>query len=76
MHCYHIHKSNNEKVPLKSNIGKRFSQVSKGSQTHDHPDTSWNALTTELWATHGEPGHILGPYGDTCPASPLTTSRP
>ncbi len=25
-------------------------------------NTGWNALTTELWGTHGERGHILGSY--------------
>ena len=42
------------KIMKKSSLRKRTFQAPKGSQTHDHPNTSWNALITELWVTRGE----------------------
>ena len=41
---------------------KRFSEFPNGSRTHDLPEYRLDALTTELWGTHGERGHILGSY--------------
>ena len=48
---------------------KTISLSPNGSQTHDLPEYRLDALTTELWETRGEQGHMLGSdVCDTCPA--------
>ena len=48
---------------------KDFSEPPTGSRTHDLPEYRLDALTTELWETRGEQGHILGSdVCDMCPA--------
>ena len=44
-------------------LRKRIFRAPNGSRTHDLPDTGQlNTLTTELWDTRGEQGHLLGSY--------------
>ena len=53
-------------------LRKRFFWAPNGSRTHDLPEYQLDALTTELWETRGEQGHLLGSdVGDTCPAKNL-----
>ena len=48
---------------LKSNYSEnKFSEFPNGSRTHDLPEYRLDALTTELWRTHGEQGRKLGSY--------------
>ncbi len=47
----------------KSNTRKKdFPSSPTGVEPMTLQNTGWNALTTELWGTHGERGHILGSY--------------
>ena len=41
---------------------KDFPSSPTGVEPMTFQNTGWNALTTELWGTHGERGHILGSY--------------
>ena len=51
------------------NTQKKIFLSPNGSRTHDLPEYRLDALTTELWETRGEQGHILGSdVCDTCPA--------
>ena len=40
-------------------LRKRFFWAPNGSRTHGLPEYRLDALTTELWETRGEQGHIL-----------------
>ena len=43
--------------------GKRIFRAPNGSQAHDPPKYGLDVLTTELWETRGERGHIVGSLG-------------
>ena len=45
-----------------NNLKNSFSEFPNGSPTHGLPEYRLDALTTELWRTHGEQGRKLGFY--------------
>ena len=46
----------------RSQVELLSSEFPNRTRTHDLPDYRLDALTTELWRTHGEQGRKLGSY--------------